>query len=108
MKNETNKVLLFTYYWPPSGGAGVQRWLKFCKYLPEFGVQLKVITVDEAHASYPVVDQSFNKDISNSLEIIKTNSFEPLNIYQKFSGRKQVPYAGFANETNENWKQNHI
>ncbi|HRG60050.1 MAG TPA: glycosyltransferase [Bacteroidia bacterium] len=104
MKTESKKVLLFTYYWPPSGGAGVQRWLKFCKYLPEFGVEIKVITVDEAQASYPVLDQSFQKDISPTLEIFKTNSFEPLNIYQKFSGREQVPYAGFANETNENWR----
>jgi len=29
------KVLIITYYWPPSGGSGVQRWLKFAKYLPE-------------------------------------------------------------------------
>ena len=104
MNNETKKVLLFTYYWPPSGGAGVQRWLKFCKYLPEFNIQPIVITVDETQASYPVIDKSFNNDIANELQIIKTKSFEPLNYYQKLSGRKQVPFAGFANETNENWK----
>lgn len=104
MNNETNQVLLFTYYWPPSGGAGVQRWLKFCKYLPEFGINPIVITVDETHASYPVIDQSFSKEISGNLKVIKTKSFEPLNYYQKLSGRKQVPFAGFANETNENWK----
>jgi glycosyltransferase involved in cell wall biosynthesis len=95
---------LFTYYWPPSGGAGVQRWLKFCKYLPEFGINLNVITVDEADASYPVLDNSFIHDISKELSVVKTKSFEPLNFYQKISGRKQVPFAGFANETNENWK----
>lgn len=104
MYNETKKVLLFTYYWPPSGGAGVQRWLKFCKYLPEFKIEPIVITVDETHASYPVLDKSFNSDIANELQIIKTKSFEPLSFYQKLSGRKQVPFAGFANETNENWK----
>ena len=104
MNNETTKVLLFSYYWPPSGGAGVQRWLKFCKYLPSFNVTPIVITVDEAHASYPVLDESFSKDIAKDLQIIKTKSFEPLNFYQKLSGRKQVPFAGFANETNENWK----
>lgn len=104
MNNETKKVLLFTYYWPPSGGAGVQRWLKFCKYLPEFKIEPIVITVDETQASYPVLDKSFGSDIANELQIIKTKSFEPLNYYQKLSGRKQVPFAGFANETNENWK----
>jgi glycosyltransferase involved in cell wall biosynthesis len=104
LNNETKKVLLFTYYWPPSGGAGVQRWLKFCKYLPEFNIEPIVITVDETHASYPVIDKSFNQDIAKELQIIKTKSFEPLSFYQKLSGRKQVPFAGFANETNENWK----
>ena len=104
MNNETKKVLLFTYYWPPSGGAGVQRWLKFCKYLPEFKIEPIVITVDETQASYPVLDKSFASDIDNQLQIIKTKSFEPLSFYQKLSGRKQVPFAGFANETNENWK----
>jgi glycosyltransferase involved in cell wall biosynthesis len=104
LNNETTKVLLFTYYWPPSGGAGVQRWLKFCKYLPQFGVQPIVITVDEKQASYPILDHSFSNDISKELNVIKTNSFEPLNYYQKLSGRKQVPFAGFANETSENWK----
>jgi glycosyltransferase involved in cell wall biosynthesis len=104
LNNKTNNVLLFTYYWPPSGGAGVQRWLKFCKYLPEFGVKPVVITVDEKYASYPITDDSFANDISKDLAIIKTNSFEPLNYYQKLSGRKQVPFAGFANESNENWK----
>lgn len=104
MNNKTHQVLLFTYYWPPSGGAGVQRWLKFCKFLPEFQIKPIVVTVDEENASYPVIDHSFSHDISKDLKIVKTKSFEPLNYYQKLSGRKQVPFAGFANETNENWK----
>jgi len=45
------KILVITYYWPPSGGAGVQRWLKFTRYLPEYGVQPVVLTVDPALAS---------------------------------------------------------
>jgi len=47
-----NKVLILTYYWPPSGGAGVQRWLKFAKYLPEFGWQPYILTVDPDYAAY--------------------------------------------------------
>ncbi len=100
----TKKVLLLTYYWPPAGGAGVQRWLKFCKYLPQYGVSPSVITVDEQHASYPLIDFSLTQDISSEIKIIKTASFEPLNFYQKVSGRKQIPYAGFANEKQSNWK----
>jgi hypothetical protein len=57
------KVLIITYYWPPSGGAGVQRWLKFCKYLPEFGVEPIVLTVKKEDAAYPIIDKSFEKDI---------------------------------------------
>jgi len=45
------KVLVVTYYWPPSGGAGVQRWLKFSKYLPEAGWQPVILTVDPEYAA---------------------------------------------------------
>jgi glycosyltransferase involved in cell wall biosynthesis len=98
------KILLLTYYWPPSGGAGVQRWLKFTKYLPALGVQPIVITVNENKASYPVTDISLTNEVHPDLRVIKTNSFEPLNFYKMASGRKQIPFAGFANETKENWK----
>ena len=37
MKPKTKKILIISYYWPPAGGPGVQRWLKFIKYLPNFG-----------------------------------------------------------------------
>ncbi|MFR4039130.1 MAG: hypothetical protein ACLTZT_16245 [Butyricimonas faecalis] len=47
------KILIITYYWPPAGGPGVQRWLKFSKYLPEFGYDPIIITVDPEKAEYP-------------------------------------------------------
>jgi len=47
------RILIITYYWPPSGGAGVQRWVKFAKYLPLFGWERMVLTVDPAQATYP-------------------------------------------------------
>jgi len=46
------KILLITYYWPPSGGPGVQRWLKMTKYLAQRGCDITVITVKEEDASY--------------------------------------------------------
>ena len=61
------KVLLITYYFPPSGGAGVQRWLKTIKYLPKFGVDTIVLTVDPVVASYPQVDESLCADVPSSL-----------------------------------------
>ncbi|NPD46505.1 glycosyltransferase family 4 protein [Lentimicrobium sp. S6] len=91
------KVLIFTYYWPPAGGAGVQRWLKFTKYLHDFNIEPIIITVDEKQASYAQIDESLNLEIKENQRIIKTNSFEPLNIFSFFAGKKNVPYAGFAN-----------
>ena len=54
------KVLIITYYWPPAGGPGVQRWLNFTKYLPEFGVEPIVYVPEDA--SYPILDYSLLKE----------------------------------------------
>jgi glycosyltransferase involved in cell wall biosynthesis len=91
------KVLVISYYWPPSGGPGVQRWLKLCKYLPEFGVEPVVLTVDPAYASYPILDPSLEKEIPANLRVIRTKSFEVLNVYKQLKKDKQVPFSGFAN-----------
>ncbi len=74
------KVLILSYYWPPSGGSGVQRWMYFAKYLKEFGVLPTVITVDEQYASYPNKDMSFNELIKD-IEVHKTKTLEPLRFY---------------------------
>ena len=81
------KVLIITYYWPPSGGAGVQRWVKFVKYLREFGVEPIVFIPENPH--YPVLDDSFFKDIPDNLEIIKFPIWEPYSIYRKFLRMKK-------------------
>ncbi len=94
------KVLIITYYWPPSGGAGVQRMLKFVKYLTEFGIEPIVITVDEKKASYQLTDKSLLKDIPDNIRIIKTNTFEPFEFYKLFGRKKEIPHSGFANESN--------
>jgi hypothetical protein len=78
------KVLIITYYWPPSGGAGVQRWLKFSKYLPEHGVDPVVLTVDPDLATYPQTDKSLANEIPADLKVFKTKSFEPLGIISAF------------------------
>ena len=94
------KVLLITYYFPPSGGAGVQRWLKTIKYLPEFGVETIVLTVDPQVASYPQIDESLCNEVPDFVKVYKTKTKEILSIYKKVSPQKQVPYGGFANEPN--------
>ena len=64
------KVLILTYYWPPSGGAGVQRWLKFTKYLKTYGWEPIIYTAE--NGEMPVVDMSLLKDVPEELTILKT------------------------------------
>ncbi|HEY4800774.1 MAG TPA: glycosyltransferase family 4 protein [Bacteroidia bacterium] len=92
------KVLVITYYWPPSGGAGVQRWLKFVKYLREFGWEPVVYTPENPEA--PAVDESLMKDIPENLTVIKTKIWEPYNLYKGFIGQKKGEKinAGFLSE----------
>ncbi len=92
------KVLIITYYWPRSGGAGVQRWLKFTKYLPEYGWESVVLTVREENASYAQWDETLANEISPILRVIRTKSFEPYSLYAKLSGKKEIPFGGFSNE----------
>lgn len=99
------KVLIITYYWPPSGGAGVQRWLKFSKYLPEYGWQPVVLTVDPRFASYPQRDESLLAEVDQESIVYKTRSFELYKFYQFLLGKKEVPFGGFANESKESWAQ---
>jgi len=91
-------LLVITYYWPPSGGAGVQRWLKFTKYLKEFGWRCSVVTVDPTKASYPIQDDSLLDDVSDDIKVYRTKTFEPFTAYKRLMGKKEVPFAGFANE----------
>lgn len=91
-----NKLLVITYYWPPSGGAGVQRWLKLVKYLAQMGHEVHVITVDPAVATYPHRDDSLPQELEG-VTVHRTDTREPYRYYTFFSGGK-VPSAGFANE----------
>ncbi|WP_242927140.1 glycosyltransferase family 4 protein [Pontibacter vulgaris] len=97
-KTDVLNLLYISYYWPPSGGPGVQRGLKFVKYLPAFGVKPTVLTVDEKQASYPLLDNSFLNEVPDNLEVYRTTTSEPFEYYKKLSGKKEIPYSGFANQ----------
>lgn len=101
------RVLIITYYWPPSGGSGVQRWLKMSKYLPEYGWQPVVYTA--ANAEYPVEDPSLEKDVCPEAEVIRRPITEPYNFYKKFLGikKEQKVKTGFIDETGQQkgWKE---
>ena len=92
------RVLIISYYWPPSGGAGVQRWLKFVKYLRGFGWEPVVYTPENPES--PAEDQSLVKDVPDGLEVIKTRIWEPYSTYKKFVGREKDDRikSGFLSE----------
>ncbi len=90
-----NKVLIITYYWPPAGGGGVQRWLHFASNLQLNGVDITVLTVDSNFASYPLMDTTLIAKVSN-IKTIKTKSRDPLKWYSLITkGNKKdgIPYG---------------
>jgi len=80
------KVLIITYYWPPAGGPGVQRWLKFVKYLRDFAVEPVVYVPENPH--YPMEDVSLEKEIPNNLTIYRQALFEPYGLAKLLSSKK--------------------
>ncbi|MCV9930716.1 glycosyltransferase family 4 protein [Flavobacterium sp. LS1R47] len=88
---EQKKLLIITYYFPPAGGPGVQRWLKFVKYLPEFGVQ-PIVYVPE-NPTYPIVDEGLVKEVSDQVIVIKNKIIEPYQLASFFSKNKTKKIA---------------
>ena len=84
----------------------MQRSLKMARYLPEYGVEPIVLTVDAAAATYPVEDPSLSSEVPPNLRVIRTGSFEPLQVLSRFvGGKNKIPYGGFANKDKEKWTQ---
>lgn len=86
METGPQKVLIITYYWPPAGGPGVQRWLKFVKYLPDFGIT-PVVYIPE-NPTYPIIDEGLTQDVSDMAIILKHKIMEPYGLATAFSGKK--------------------
>ena len=82
------KVLVLTYYFPPSGGAGVQRWLKMLRYFPDNGLEPIVLTPNPQQASYPQRDASLVQEIPAGLRIETTPTFEILTLLKRWRGEK--------------------
>lgn len=91
------RVLIITYYWPPAGGGGVQRWLKFAKYLPANGWQPVIFTPEDA--DFPVLDASLESEVPPSAEVIRLPIWEPYRAVRKAtSGEEKGVSAGFIRE----------
>lgn len=98
---ENKNILIITYYWPPSGGSGVQRWVYFSKYLKKFGWNPMVLTVSPKKASYRNFDESLS-DIVKEIKVTTTNTLEPLKIFSRLtknSEREGIP-SGEINNSN--------
>lgn len=95
MMSYKKKVLIITYYWPPAGGSGVQRWLKFSKYLRGFEIEPVIYTID--NPSYPILDKSSESEIPKDLEILKQAIFEPNSMLSFFGRNNKKESAGFLN-----------
>ena len=78
------RVLIITYYWPPVGGAGVQRWLKHAKYLHDYGWEPVIYTA--ANPDLSVRDDSLLQDVQPSQEVLRTAVWEPYDLYRKLTG----------------------
>ncbi|AFL82257.1 glycosyltransferase [Aequorivita sublithincola DSM 14238] len=80
------RALIITYYWPPAGGPGVQRWLKFVKYFREFGVEPIVYAPE--NPNYPLIDENFSSEIPSNIEILKQPISEPYRFAKLLSKKK--------------------
>ena len=93
------RVLIITYYWPPAGGAGAQRWLKMTKYLRDYGVEPVIYTPEDP--DYPVVDNSLLREVPEGIEVVRQPIWEPYHFYRKMTGKKKDEkiYSGFISNT---------
>lgn len=88
MTEKKGTALLITYYWPPAGGPGVHRWLRFSRFFKENGWDLHVYCPE--NAEWPIIDQEMQASVSEDLTVIRRPIFEP----HKYLGKKNNPNVG--------------
>jgi len=97
----SKRVLIITYYWPPSGGSGVQRWLKFAKYLPEFGWEPVIFTPE--NPDFDLKDESLLAQIPQSLEVLKFPIWEPYQLLNKVRGKSKTHPGRLLEQKEKSW-----
>ena len=96
------KILIITYYWKPAGGPGVQRWVKFVKYLRSFGIE-PIVYVPE-NPTYPIIDNEIGSDLPIDIQVIKQTIWEPYGLASLFSKKKtQKISAGIIPRKKVSW-----
>ena len=96
------RVLVIAYYWPPSGGSGVQRWVKFVKYLPAEGWEPVVFAPE--NADYPSLDPSFQAEVPADIEVLRGRIWEPYAAYRKLTGARSTQVTEISSGP-KTWKQ---
>lgn len=96
---QKKKVLIVLYYWPPAGGPGVQRWLKFVKYLPQFNIE--PIVYCPSNPVYPQIDKSLLDEIPKGITILKQPISEPYKIANVFSKSTKTISKGIFPDKNK-------
>jgi len=86
------KLLIITYYWPPAGGSSVLRWLKFTKYLPEYGWEPVIYT--PLNPEFQEEDPSLVGDVPKGISVIKSKITEPYTLYKLFTGKSKKSRLG--------------
>lgn len=101
------RVLFVSYYYPPAGGSGVQRALKFSRYLPEFDWEPVVLTVRAKDAAWPATDRSLMTEIPSIVEIHRTAAWDPYGAYAALVGKRkqETVGVGFLGESSPSWKE---
>ena len=96
------RLLIITYYWPPMGGGGVQRWLKFSRYLRHYGWEPVIYTPSNADVAN--MDDSLLSDVPENLQVIKRPIWEPFDLYKKLTGKSkdEKVQPGFLQESQAN------
>lgn len=100
-------VLLVTYYFPPAGGAAVQRFLKFARYLPAYDWQPVVLTVRPEDAAYPFRDEALEAEVPGEVPVFRTRAWDPYAAYARLLGQRkeEVVSVGFAGRPHQRWKE---
>ncbi|MGM0612686.1 MAG: glycosyltransferase family 4 protein [Bacteroidota bacterium] len=105
----SNRILIITYYWPPSGGSGVLRWVKMAKYLHKLGYEPIIYTA--GNADYPVIDKSIGYDLPKEIKVIRKPIWEPYSLYRKFTKKhkeEKFNQGGFTSTSAGNPKKEKI
>lgn len=97
----SKRVLIITYYWPPSGGSGVQRWLKFAKYLPATGWEPVIFTPE--NPDFDLKDESLLRQIPKNLEVLRFPIWEPYQLLNKVRGKKETHPGRLLEQKEKSW-----